>query len=121
MKRALILVIGLVFLTSTVSAEPLIMRTGCDVLSPDGKTTFFAIGKEVIKTGNKATITCKGTLPADMAKPDREIRLEFENTGIYYQTDQYEFNHGLAYNWMEEIMPSGHFILKVTVDIKPSV
>ena len=38
-------------------------------------------GKEVIKFDNKVTITCKGTLPAEITRPDRAVRFDYENTG----------------------------------------
>lgn len=120
MKKIVVLIIGLVFLMSTANAEPLVMRTGCDVLAPDGVNYFFAIGKEVIKIDNKVTITCKGTLPAEITRPDKAVRFNYANTGISYQTDQYEVNDGMTNDWKQEITPSGRFILKVTVDLKPA-
>ncbi|MCG2736892.1 MAG: hypothetical protein L6282_10935 [Candidatus Methanoperedenaceae archaeon] len=77
-------------------------------------------GKEVIKFDNKVTITCKGTLPAEITRPDRAVRFDYENTGISYQTDQYEVNDGLTNDWKQEITPGGRYILKVTIDIKPA-
>lgn len=120
-KKIVILIIGLVFLVSTANAEPLVMRTGCDILAPDGSTTFFAVGKEVIKNGNKATIICKGTLPAEIAKPDSALYFDYANTGISLHTDQYEVNNGWAEDWNEVITPSGQYILKITVDLKRAI
>lgn len=126
-KKIVILMIGLVFLMSTANAEPLVMNTGCDVVAPDGITseyitTFYAIGdkvsREVIKTDNKVTITCKGTLPSYITKPDRALYFDYANTGYLYQTDQYEINDGLTEDWKQVITPSGNFIIKATVDLK---
>ena len=119
-RKMAILTIGLVFLMSAVNAEPLVMRTGCDVLAPDG-SYFWAIGQEVIKVDNKVTITCMGTLPSDIAYPDRAVHFDYANTGIAYQTDQYRFDRGLTTNWNEVITPSGNYILKVTIDITQTI
>lgn len=120
-KRIVILIIGLVFLMSTANAESLVMETGCDVLAPDGVSYFYALGgKEVIKIDNKVTITCKGTMPEEITRPDRAVHFDFENTGISYHTDQFRVNKGLTNDWKEEITPSGRFILKITVDLKPA-
>lgn len=119
--KILLMTIGLVFLMSTVNAEPLVMRTGCDVLAPDGNSFFWVIGQEVIKMNNKVTITCMGTLPSDIAKPDKALHFDYANTGIAYQTDQYEFNRGLTTDWNEVITASGNYILKVTFDLKQTI
>jgi hypothetical protein len=125
-KKIAILIIGLVFLMSTASAEhlsasakPVVLITECNVLAPDGITTFTAIGKEVIYINDKVTITCKGELPEGMAKPKKALRFNYANTGIQYLTDQFSFNNGLTMDWKEVITPSGHFKLKATIDISP--
>jgi len=40
-KKIVILIIGLVFLTSTANADRLVMRTGCDILTPDGVSSLY--------------------------------------------------------------------------------
>jgi hypothetical protein len=116
MRKILILKIGLVFLLSTVNAEPLVMRTGCDVLAPDGNSFFWVIGQEVIKMNNKVTITCMGTMPADIPAPDKALIFDYSNTQIIYETD-----NGPTIDWKEEITPSGKYILKITVDIRTPI
>ena len=123
-RKIVILAIGLVFLMSTVDAKqvdiaPLVLITECNVLAPDGITTFIGIGKEVIKMNDKVTITCKGKLPEGMAKPKKTLHFNYANTGLLYQTDQFSFNNGLTMDWKEVIKPSGHFKLKATIDISP--
>ncbi len=113
-RRTVILLIGLVFLLSAADAKAPLVYSGldCTLMASDG-SYFAAVGKEVIKTDNKITITCTGIQPAEIPYPDRAVQFDYANTAMLYATD-----FGMIQEWKEIITPSGLATLRLKINLK---
>lgn len=115
LRKAAVLIIGLVFLVSAAQANAPAVRIN-DIsgwlLGSDGSTWFELGGKAVVANDNDGNVilTYRGTQPAEISRPAKAVIYNYANTGFLCGA---EIN-GIkveTYNWIGVITPSGQAML----------